>query len=165
MVVVDRLSKYSHFIALSHPYSAMQVPKVYLEQVHILHGLRKRITSDRDPIFVSNFWREFFKLQGVELNLSTAYHPQTDGQTEVVNKCLETYLRCMTGDNPKRWSQYLALAEWWYNTNFHTSAKATPFQLLYGYPPPIHLPYIPGDSRNAEVNNLLSNREDTIRML
>ena len=116
-------------------------------------------------MFISSLWKESFKLQGVELNMSTAYHSQTDGQTEVVNKCVETYLHCMTGDNPNRWSQYLELVEWWYNTTYHTSAKLTPFQLLYGYPLPIHLPYIPGDSRNAAVETMMTNREDMIHML
>ena len=75
------------------------------------------------------------------------------------------YLRRMIGDNPKLWSQYLALVEWWYNTNYHTSMKLTPFQLLYGYPPSIHLPYVPGDWNNAAVDSLLSSREDTMKML
>ena len=71
----------------------------------------------------------------------------------------------MTGEYPQRKSQYLALAEWWYNTNYHTSVKATPFQLLYGYLPPLHLPYIPRDSANAVVNSLLRIKEDMLKML
>ena len=75
--------------------------------------------------------------------MSTAYHPQSDGQTEVVNRCLENYLRCMASDHPKEWSLWLPLAEYWYNTNHHSSAKFTPYEIVYGQPPPIHIPYLP----------------------
>ena len=71
----------------------------------------------------------------------------------------------MTSDNPKRWGQFLPLAEWWYNTNYHISAQQTPFEILYGYPPPLYLPYIPGDSRNATVDSMLMGREEVIRIL
>ena len=98
LVVIDRLSKNTHFLALSHPYTAMDVAKVYLGQVFRLHGMPKEITSDRDPTFFSDVWREMFRVHGVDLNFCTTYHPQTDGQMEVNNKTLETYLRCMVSN-------------------------------------------------------------------
>ncbi|KAJ0578410.1 putative nucleotidyltransferase, Ribonuclease H [Helianthus annuus] len=164
-VVVDRLTKYSHFMALTHPYSAAQVAQVFLDQVYKLHGWPDTIVSDRDPIFVSQFWKEFTALQGIQLALSTAHHPQTDGQTEVVNRCLESYLRCMVMDKPTGWVKWLSLAEFWYNTNYHNALGITPFQALYGYPPPLFVPYVPRDVRTAAVNEVLQDREETIKLL
>lgn len=140
-VILDRMSKYAHFIALSHPYSAMSLAQIFLDQFYRLHGLPKSIVSDRDPIFLSTFWKELFKLQGVKLHYSTTYHPQSDGQTEVVNRCLKQYLRCMTGERPKEWAKWIPLAKWWYNTSYHSSIKASPFEVVYGKGPPMHLPY------------------------
>lgn len=99
-VVVDRFSKYAHFIPLSHSYSATSVVHVFFTQIFRLHGLPESIVSDRDPVFTSNFWRELFRLSGTSLAFSSAYHPQSDGQTEVVNRMIEMYLRCFVGDQP-----------------------------------------------------------------
>ena len=99
------------------------------------------------------------------MHLSSAYHPQTDGQMEVVNRCLKNYLRCVTRQNPHNWQTWLSLAEFWYNTNYHNSLELTPFQALYGIPPPIHVPYLPRDSPVAIVDRFLQEKEDMIRVL
>jgi hypothetical protein len=131
LVVVDRLTKYAHFIPLHHPYTAASVSKLFVDQVVRLHGVPLTIISDRDKVFTSIFWRELIKAMGTKLHYSTAYHPQTDGQTERVNQCLEQYLRCAVQDNPRHWRRWLAMAEFWYNSSFHTAIGCSPFKALY----------------------------------
>ena len=82
LVVVDKLTKYGHFLPLAHPFTALQVAQLYLANIYKLHGLPTTIISDRDRIFTSNMWQELFKLTDTQLAMSSAYHPQTDGQTE-----------------------------------------------------------------------------------
>ena len=135
LVVVDRLTKYAHFIPLKHPFSALVVAKAFLHTVVKLHGPPHTIVSDRDKIFTSHFWKDLFKLWDTKLLMSTAYHPQTDGQSERVNKCLEMFLRCAVHDTPTKWHSWLPLAEFWYNTNFHSALECSPFKALYGYEP------------------------------
>ncbi|GJW47595.1 retrotransposon-related protein [Tanacetum coccineum] len=165
MVVVDRLSKYAHFVPMAHPFKAAQVAQLFLDTIYKLHGLPHTITSDRDKVFISHFWKELFKKLGVTLQLSTAYHPQTDGQTEVVNRCVECYLRCMTSEQPKEWVNWIALAEFWYNTNYHTAINTTPFEVVYGQKPPTHVSYMAGDSHVEAVDRSLVAREVAIALL
>ncbi|RVW31621.1 Transposon Tf2-11 polyprotein [Vitis vinifera] len=165
MVVVDRLSKYAHFIALFHPFSAKMIAEKFVENIIKLHGMPKSIISDRDPIFVSKFWQEFFTMSGTQLKLSSAYHPQTDGQTEVVNRCLEQYLRCFVHQWPRKWFSYLSWAEYWYNTTYHCSTGMTPFQALYGRLPPSIPHYADGLSRVNEVDQSLLTRDEVLQQL
>lgn len=101
------------------------------------------VTSDRvrDPLFTSKFWKELFTLWGSKLQMSTARHPQTDGQSERVNQCLEMYLRCSVNDTPTKWVNWLPLAEFWYNTSHHSSLGGSPFKALYRHEP--HLGELP----------------------
>jgi transposase InsO family protein len=103
LVVVDLFSKYSHFVALKHPFTALSVAKLFMKHIYRLHGLPTAIMSDRDRIFTSQLWRELFALAGVELRISFAYHPQSDGQTERVNQCMETFLCCFANAVPTKW--------------------------------------------------------------
>jgi transposase InsO family protein len=135
MVIVDRFSKYSHFLALKHPFSALSVAKMFMQHVYRLHGLPTSIISDRDKIFLSTLWQELFRMADVQLKMSSAYHPQTDGQTERVNQCMETFLRCFVNAVPHKWHNWLHLAEFWYNSSWHSALGRSPFEALYGYVP------------------------------
>ncbi|GMJ10271.1 hypothetical protein HRI_004696300 [Hibiscus trionum] len=165
LVVVDRLSKYGHFIPLSHPYTAKDVARIFLENIFKLHGMPSTIVCDRDRVFMSYFWKELFLRLGTVITPSTAYHPETEDQTERVNQCLETYLRCMSGEKPKEWSDWLHLAEWWYNSSYHASIKTSPYQALYGQEPAAHIPYLAGESVVAAVDRGLQQREAALKML
>lgn len=103
MVVVDRLTKYTHIGSLPHHFTAAKAAELFIEMVVKLHGFPKSIISDRDPVFLSNFWDGMFTLSGTILRRTTAYHSQTDGQTEVVNRCVEQYLCAFTHAKPSRW--------------------------------------------------------------
>ncbi|CAL1394368.1 unnamed protein product [Linum trigynum] len=164
-VVVDRLTKYAHFMTLSHPYSARSVVEEFINEVVRHHGLPTSIVCDRDAIFVSKFWKEFFSRTGTRINMSSAYHPQSDGQTEVVNRCVEQYLRCFSHSQPHRWGMFLPWAELWYNTPYHKSIGMTPFKALYGRDPPSVIPYARGSSGVGAVDQLLGERDAILRQL
>jgi transposase InsO family protein len=159
LTVVDRFSKYAHFIPLGHPYTAISVARAFFMDIVRLHGFPESIVSDRDPVFTSNIWKELFKLAGVQLRMSTAFHPQTDGQSEAVNKTIAMYLRRITGDRPRAWLDWLPWAEFCYNTAFHSALRTTPFQVVYGRPPPALLPYQQGSAQLQAVDDLLTNRD------
>lgn len=108
------------------------------------------------PVVTSRFEdNEFFRLQGTTLKLSTSYHPQTDVQTEIVNKCLGNYLRCFAQGTQKNWTFWLPRAEFCYNTTWHAFIKMTPFEAVYGVPPPRLLSYIPGTTRVEAMDEVL----------
>jgi hypothetical protein len=156
MVVVDRLSKYSHLCALQHPYIASTMAQHFMDQVFKLHGMLHSIISDRDLTFTSNFSQELLKLQGTQLHLVTSYHPQTYGQTEFFNKCLETYLRCFASEKKNQGAQWLPLDECWYNTSYHTATRMTPFEAVYGKNPPSVLSYLLGVLKVQAIDQMLT---------
>jgi len=163
LTVVDRFSKHAHFIALSHPYTAASVAKAFFKAIVRLHGFPRSIVSDRDPVFTGNVWKDLFKRAGVQLRMSTAFHPQTNGQSEIVNKTIAMYLRCITGDRPRAWLEWLPWAEYCYNTSYHSALKTTPFEVVFGRPPPALLPYTEGSASTETVDTLLRDRDSFLQ--
>ena len=102
LVIVDKFPKFAHFLPLSHPFTASQVAKLFMQQVYRLHGMPSSIVSDRDKVFTSLFCQELFRLSNVTLRMSSYYHQQTDGQTERVNQCMEAFLRCFVSACPSK---------------------------------------------------------------
>lgn len=132
LVVVDYFTKYAHFLPLHHPFTAASVAKVFMAQVYKLHGLPSAIVTDRDRVFTSQFWKELFSSADVQLQMSSAYHPQSDGQTEHLNQTMDTFLRCFVNACPTKWFQWLPPAEFWYNTCERSAIGRSPFEALYG---------------------------------
>jgi hypothetical protein len=132
MVVVDKLTKAAHFIPVKLTHKETNIVDVYMREIARLHGIPKTIVSDRDPKFTSNFWKGLFNGFGTNLNFSTTYHPESDGQTERVNQVIEDMLRMYVMDKPSKWEDYLHLVEFSYNNGYQTSLKMSPFEALYG---------------------------------
>jgi transposase InsO family protein len=157
LVVVDKLTRYAHFIPLAHPFIALQVAQAYMKDIYKLHGLPKSIISDRDKIFTGSLWQELFRLSDTPLLMSSAYHPQTDGTTERINQCLEGYLRSYVHSCPQKWALWLPLAEYWYNTTYHLALGKSPFEVLYNHTPR-HLGISPADCTSPDLEAWLKER-------
>lgn len=158
MVIIDKYTKYCHLIPLQHPFRAAQIAQSLLDNVFKLYGPPKSIITDRDKIFTSGFWSELFKRLGTSSHLTTAYHPQSDGQSERLNQSIEMYLRCLSNQRPHQWSRWLPMAEWWYNTSHHSAINMSPYQALYEKLP-LSLNYHQvGRSTNVCVDEFLKQR-------
>jgi hypothetical protein len=165
LVIVDKLTKYAHFFALSHPFKDIIVSTTFMKIVQKLHGSPKIIVSDRDPIFTRHFWTKLFSCLGTQLGHSSSYHPQYDGQTEIVKKIMEGYLRCFVSDKQTQWFKWLPLEERWYNTSFHTATKMTPFMALYGYHPPSITSYLKEKSKVQAVEDHIEHQQQVLQIL
>ena len=149
-VVVDRFSKMAHFIPCKKTTDAVQVSQLFFREIYRLHGLPLSIVSDRDSRFLSHFWRSLWKLLRTSLDMSSAYHPQSDGQTEVTNRSLGDMLRCLVGDNIKSWDTILCKAEFAHNHAVNRSTLFSPFRIIYGIVPrgPVDLGVAPDITRD-----------------
>ncbi|WVZ76440.1 hypothetical protein U9M48_024416 [Paspalum notatum var. saurae] len=131
-VVVDRLTKVAHFISVNTTYSGARLAELYISIIVCLHGVPKRIISDRGSQFTSHFWEQLHESLDSKLRFSTAYHPQTDGQTERTNQILEDMLRACAIQYGTSWDKSLPYAEFSYNNSYQASLKKSPFEALYG---------------------------------
>ncbi|GJT13955.1 putative reverse transcriptase domain-containing protein [Tanacetum coccineum] len=131
-VIVDRLTKSAHFLPVKTTDSMEKLTQLYLKEIVCRHGVPISIISDRDSKFASRFWRSLQGALGTQLDMSTAYHPQTDGQSERTIQTLEDMLRACVIDFGGSWDRHLPLVEFSYNNSYHASIKAAPFEALYG---------------------------------
>ncbi|GKA84920.1 putative reverse transcriptase domain-containing protein, partial [Tanacetum coccineum] len=131
-VIVDRLTKSAIFTPMRETDPMDKLARIYLKEVVTRHGIPVSIICDRDLRFTSNFWRSLQNALGTNLDMSTAYHPQTDGQSERTIQTLEDMLRACVIDFGKGWVNHLPLVEFSYNNSYHASIKAAPFEALYG---------------------------------
>ncbi|GKF51585.1 putative reverse transcriptase domain-containing protein, partial [Tanacetum coccineum] len=131
-VIVDRLNKSAIFVPMRKTDPMEKLSRMYLKEVVTRHGIPVSIICDRDPRFASNFWRSLQKALGTRLDMSTAYHPETDEQSEKTIQTLEDMLLACVIDFEKGWVNHLSLVEFYYNNSYHASIKAVPFEALYG---------------------------------
>jgi hypothetical protein len=134
-VVVDRFSKMAHFIPCQKTSDANHIANLFFKEIVRLHGLPRSIVSDRDTKFIGNFWRTLWKNLGTNLAFSSSYHPQTDVQTEVVNRSLGDFLRSLVTEHHSSWDNILTQAEFVYNDSVNRSTGRSPFQIVYGTQP------------------------------
>jgi hypothetical protein len=131
MVVIDKLSKSSHFIPVRSTFKDINIDKIFMKEIFRLHGIPKMVISDRDVKFTSSFWKELFAGINTNLNFSMSYHPQMDGHTERTNQTIEYMIHMYVIKKPREWEGYLHLVEFSYNNGYQTLAKLSPFEILY----------------------------------
>lgn len=165
LVVVDRFSKGVYLGALPTNFTAYKVADLFVSMVCKLHGLPKSIVLHRDPIFISRFWSDLFKFSGTFLRMSSPYHPQSDGQSEVMNHTIEQYLRAFVHATPSQWFRYLPWAEFHYNTSIHSGSDLSPFQVIFGKPPPSIPSYVAGSSSVDACDTVLVSRDEILSLL
>jgi hypothetical protein len=134
-VVVERFSKMEHFIPCHKTSDATHIANLFFKEIVRLNGLPRSIVSDRDTKFIGHFWRTLWKKLGTDLAFSSSYHPQIDGQTEVVNRSLGDLLRSLVTEHHTSWDQILPQAEFSYNDSVNRCTGKSQFQILYGTQP------------------------------
>ena len=131
---MDRLTKSTHFLAVRMTFTLERFYWLYIREIVRLHGVPVSIVSDRDPRFTTHFWKSFQKAMGTRLTMSTAFHPQTDGQLEMTIQVLEDMLRACVLDHMDSWEEHLPLVEFAYNNSYQASIQMAPYETLYGRP-------------------------------
>jgi len=160
-VIVDRLTKRAHFISINNQFSSKDMAQLLYDKVYPLHGLPLQIISDRGVQYSAKLFQEWCKILGIESTMSTAYHPQTDGQTEHINQALEQYLRCYVNYNLSNWLDLLPSAEFAYNNQAHKGIKESPFYLEYSRHPRAG-PILVKESLQRDLNDLMYKRQEAL---
>jgi hypothetical protein len=132
MVVIDKLSKSTHFIPIKSTFKAINIAEIFMKEIFRVHGIPKMVISERDVKFTSSFWKELFAELNTNLNFSTSYHLETDEQTERKNPIIDDMLHMYIRTKPSKWEDYMYFVEFAYNNGYQNSAKMSPFEILYG---------------------------------
>ena len=133
-MIVDRLTKSAHLLAVRMTFALERFYRLYIHEIVRLHGVPVSIVSNRDPRFTAHFWKSFQKAMGTRLTMSTAFHPQTDGQSERTIQVLEDMIRACVLDHKGNWEEHLPLVEFAYNNSYQASIQMAPYEALYGRP-------------------------------
>lgn len=165
LVVVGRFSKGIHPGMLPATHTVHMVASLFLNIIVKLHGIARSLVSDRDPLFVNHFWHKLFRLSGILLRMSSTYHPQTDGQTEVLNRVIEQYLRAFVYRRPGSWGKLLPWVEWSHNSSWTVGTGSTPYEITFGRKPFSFPKYIVGSSNIDFVDELLTDRDVTFQAI
>jgi len=160
-VIVNRLTKRAHFIPINNQFSSKDMAQLLYDKVYPLHGLPLQIILDRGVQYSAKLFQEWYKILGIESTMSTAYHSQTDGQTEYVNQALEQYLRCYVDYNLSNWLDLLPSAEFTYNNQAHKGIKESLFYLEYGRHPRAG-PILVKESPQRDLNDLMYKRQEAL---
>ncbi len=164
-VIVDRLTKSAHFIPVKRIFSLKKLAKLYVKEIVSLHGVPVRIVSGRDTRFLSKFWKSLHKALGTKLYFSTAYHPQTDGQTERVNQIIDDMLRSCILEFKGSWEEFMPLAEFAYNNSYQSSIQMAPYEALYGRRCRTPVCWNKVGERKLLGPDIIQQTEETIRLI
>jgi len=164
-VIVDRLTKSAHFLPVKTRYSSHQHAEIYMARIVSLHGVPKMIISDRGSQFIARFWKQLQASLGAQFIRRSAYHPQTDGQTEQINQILEDMLRACALSYSKKWDECLPLAEFSYNNSYQESIKMAPFEALYGRRCRTPSNRSEAGERNVYGPDMVSEAEEQVRVI
>jgi hypothetical protein len=164
-VIVDRLAKVAHFIPVRTNYTGAKLAELYMTQIVCLHGVPKKIVSDRGSEFTSRFWKKLHESLDTQLNSSSAFPPQTDGQTERTNQVLEDMLRACALKHGGSWDKSLPYAEFSYNNSYQASLKMSPFEALYGRKCRTPLYWDQTRERQFFGRKLIQEAEEQVRMI
>jgi hypothetical protein len=164
-VVVDRLTKATHFIPVKTTYNSAVLVELYMSRIVCLHGIPKKIVSDKGTQFTSHFWQQLHEALGTHLKFSSAYHPQTDGQTERTSQILEDMLRACALQDKLGWDKRLPYVEFSYNNSYQASLKMSPFEALYGRNCRTSLHWDQPSERQMFGSDILLEAEENIRMV